>query len=147
LSLPYWEDAGTWSTNPLFGLGQNPPEPPLTYTFHIESGGTVYPINFVMPRFVEEYPTNLSPTGSVLGEITFSWTGISLPDVNYRVELYDPENGFGIWLSNPTLDTSINYSGPPLSLGSRYGFVVLVQDSYGNFSAAMAEFVYEPLPL
>ncbi|MFC1880972.1 6-bladed beta-propeller [Thermodesulfobacteriota bacterium] len=132
--------SGNWAIDP-YVLGQDPPTPPLTYTFYIKSGRKTYTDETVIERYIEEFITNPSPSGIVGGDITFTWTGISLPGVQYFVEL-NYESGDGFWSSDFITDNFINYTGPTLSSGSSWIYSVWAIDSYGNKSVVNEEFVY-----
>ncbi len=144
LSLTYVDFAlGTWGTYSWFGLGQNPPTPPIAYTFHIKSDGKVYNTDMVIESFNTECATNLSTSG----DLTFTWTPVSFPDAVYLVQLSDAESGMGIWDGPDTTANFIDYDGPALSSGSRYVFDVFTRDSFGNWSVTQKEFFYgEPQP-
>jgi len=147
LPLTYGVYGPVWWSVPNLELGQTPqelPEPPLTYTFHILSGGIEYTRETIIDSFVHEFATDLSPSGTASGDITFTWTGISDPEAQYHIQLSDG-NGTRIWNSPKTTGNSISYTGPLLSPGSTYHYAVVTNDSYGNESLAPADFVYEPV--
>jgi hypothetical protein len=131
---------GEWWSVPNLDLGLSPPAPPLTYTFHIFIGGEEYTRQTIIKSFVAEFATNLSPSGTASGAITFSWTAISDPAAQYQVQLNDSSTR--IWDSPLTADTSIAYSGPPLIGGATYSYFISARDSLGNASLAAADFVY-----
>jgi hypothetical protein len=135
---------GEWWSVPNVDLGQMPPEPPITYTFRIIINGGEYNSEKTIESFVHELATNLSPVGNVYDSyenINFTWTPISSPDSEYHVQLCD-ENWNGIWFSSKATGNSVLYTGPPLSAGSIYQYLVVTNDSLGNQSMADAQFNY-----
>lgn len=134
------EDTGMWYSDPLYYLGDTPPDAPAVYTFNLFVENDIFYKDLTIDSFVEEYATNLSPTGEVFGNITFSWTGVSDPEAVYQVQLNN-ETG-RIWDSEKTSTTSIPYSGAPLEINTTYHYDVVTEDGYSNESFNYTEFTY-----
>ena len=88
--------------------------------------------------FVHEFATNLLPSGSASGDITFTWAGVSIPEATYYVQI-------NTWNSPTTTGSSMPYDGPPLSFGTLYEYLIGTADTYGNSFHATEKFVYKPL--
>ena len=130
-----------WWSNPNVSLGDNPPDLPLVYTFTIiDKIGVTCNINDSVQSYVVNFATNLLPEGTqTSGDgLVFSWTGVEIEGVKYKVELSD-KNWNRIWDSPLIADTSFTYNGPLLALGD-YQYFVCVWDEYGNSSLADQNF-------
>jgi hypothetical protein len=130
-----------WWSNPNVSLGDNPPNLPLVYTFTIiDKIGITCNINDSVQSYVVNFATNLLPEGTqTSGDgLVFSWTGVEIEGVKYKVELSD-KNWNRIWDSPLIADTSFTYNGPLLALGD-YQYFVCVWDEYGNSSLADQNF-------
>jgi len=136
-----------WWSNPNVSLGDNPPNLPLVYTFTIiDKIGITCNINDSVQSYVVNFATNLLPEGTqTSGDgLVFSWTGVEIEGVKYKVELSD-KNWGRIWNSPLIADTSFTYNGPLLALGD-YQYFVCVWDEYGNSSLAGQNFqIKDPL--
>jgi hypothetical protein len=132
LSLAYDADRGSWnswvlSQTPFLGT-TDPIGLPYTYTFTITDGTGTWTANSTVSCFQEHFATNLSPTGTVSGSITFSWTGIGDSAAEYQVQLSGP-SGDRIWDSSDVPGTSVAYTGPALTSGTTYYYDVVVTQS------------------
>lgn len=131
-----------WWSRPNVSLGMSPPSVPLVYTFAItEKTGSKYIVKDNVLSHVESFTTNLSPSNNeiVIGELVFSWTGIDLPGVRYKIELSD-DQGNRIWDSSSNIsNTYYVYDGPTLSLGG-YQYYVCSWSKYGDSSLASETF-------
>ena len=141
LALTYEAEGPGWWYSNLY-LGQDPPTPPVTYTFHIIIDGIEHNKEVTVQSFVLvlECATNPSPAGTASGDITFTWTPGSIPNALYYVQ-------FNGWNSSKTTGNSIPYTGPPLMPGTSYGYCIATKDPYSNECLACENFVYtEELP-
>lgn len=131
-----------WWSRPNVSLGTTPPPLPLVYTFTIkDKTGATYIITDAVQSYVEDFATNLSPSNNeiVTGQLVFSWTGIDLPEVRYKIELSD-DQGNRIWDSSSNItNTYYVYDGPAFSPGS-YQYYVVSWSKYGDSSLAYATF-------
>ena len=130
-----------WWSNPNVSLGDNPQDLPLVYTFTIiDKIGITCNINDSVQSYVVNFATNLLPEGIQTNgdSLVFSWIGVELEGVKYKVELSD-KNWNRIWDSPLIADTSFTYNGPLLALGD-YQYFVCVWDEYGNSSLADQNF-------
>lgn len=136
----------TWWSRPHVNLGMSPPGSPLVYTFTItEKSGSTYIVEDSVLSYVESFATNLSPSNNeiVTGELVFSWTGIDLPEVRYKIELSD-DQGNRIWDSSSNItNTYYIYDGPPLSPGG-YQYYLVSWSKYGDSSLAYETFTISP---
>lgn len=147
LSLPYDTGMGLWTTNPndVFISTTYPTGLPFTYTFTITDATGTWTATSTVSCFQVQFATNLSPTGTVTGTPTFSWTGIGDTGATYGVELHDPTGGPNIWNSYDISGTSIVYSGPALTPGATYEYNVQVSSSSAcsnESSFAQGSFTY-----
>jgi len=135
-----------WWSRPNVDLGDNPPSLPLDYTFTIIDKTGTYNIYDSVQSYVEIFATNLSPEGTQanVDSLVFSWTGVGIEGVKYKVELCD-KNGDRIWDSPLITDTSFTYNGPVLASGD-YQYYVCVFDIYGNESLAYQNFQIKAPP-
>jgi len=141
-----------WWSKPNVYLGDNLPDLPLlplVYTFTItDKISNTFKINDSVQSYVENFATNLSPEGTQtnVDSLVFSWTGVEMEGVKYKVELerYD-KNWNRIWDSSLTTDTSFTYNGPVLASGD-YQYSVVVFDRYGNASLAYQNFQIKASP-
>jgi len=137
-----------WWSIPNVSLVNNPPDLPLVYTFTIidEIDGT-YNINDSVQSYVVNFATNLLPEGiQTSGDsLVFSWTGVEIEGVKYKVELCD-KNWNRIWDSPLITDTSFTYNGPVLASGD-YQYFVCIFDIYGNESLAYQNFQIKAPPV
>jgi hypothetical protein len=129
-----------WWSKPNVNLGDNPPSLPLVYTFTITDKTGTYNIYDSVQSYVVNFTTNLLPEGTQTSgdSLVFSWTGVEIEGVKYKVELCD-KNWNRIWDSPLITDTSFTYNGPVLALGD-YQYFVCVFDGYGNQSLAYQNF-------
>lgn len=132
-ALTYNSAFGSWnswtspSTAVSFGTTKPTAGLPFTYTFTITDTST-WTATSTVSCFQEAFATNLSPTGSVTGTPTFSWTGIADSSAVYGVEVNDG-SGNRIWNNYDIIGTSIVYNGPSLTPGATYNYNVNVQSS------------------
>jgi hypothetical protein len=121
-------------------LGLTPPEPPLVYIFtYTGSGGETRIDTALVDCFLHDLPSDLSPTGSISGTVTFSWTPLSVTGIRYQVQLNDPD-GQRMWDSEWLIDaSSIVYDGPALIAGN-YHYYVAAQDETDACSSIEGEF-------
>jgi hypothetical protein len=136
-----------WWSNPNVSLGDNPPDLPLVYTFTIiDEIGITYNINDSVQSYVANFTTNLLPEGTQtnVDSLVFSWTGVEIEGVEYKVELSD-KNWNRIWDSPLITDTSFTYNGPVLASGD-YQYFVAVFDIYGDESLAYQNFQIKAPP-
>jgi hypothetical protein len=109
--------------------GTTPPASlPFTYRSTITDTTGTRTTMITVSCFQKEFVTNISPTGTLTGTPTFSWTGINDPSAMYGVELSD-NDGNRIWNNNDISGTSIVYTGPALIPGMTYSYLVLVEGS------------------
>lgn len=147
LAMSYNTAGGRWEI-PSFPIGTALPTEPRTYNFTAApaAGGDPVTGSVTVSVYVEQFATNLQPTGDVNTEQpTFSWTGIA-GATDYTVGLQDAFYNH-IW-SSPQLGqegTSALYTGPPLTKGATYTFTVISlidTDGNPNSSFAEAQFTY-----
>ncbi len=147
-ALTYDSSWGAWSSwiPPSTGVSFGTTYPtglPYTYTFTINDSST-WTATSTVSCFQELFATNLSPTGSVTGTPTFSWTGIADSTARYGMELHD-NGGNSIWNNYDIAGTSIVYNGPSLTPGVTYNYNVNVQSSSAcssGTSFAQGSFTY-----
>ena len=144
LSLPYTGN-GVWESDEIFIGTTYPTGLPYTYTFSITDTTGTWTATSTVSCFQEKFATNLSPTGTVSGTPTFSWTGINDSSATYGVDLQDSSRN-RIWTNEDISGTSIVYSGATLTSGMTYNYYVSVE----NFSAcsnatsfALGSFTYQ----
>lgn len=140
-----------WWSKPNVNLGDNLldlPLLPLVYTFTItDKTGIIYKIDDYVQSYVVNFATNLLPEGTQTSgdSLVFSWTGVEIGGVKYKVELCD-KNWNRIWDSPLITDTSFTYNGPVLASGD-YQYFVCVFDGYGNESLAYQNFQIKASPV
>jgi hypothetical protein len=78
--------------------------------------------------FQQQFVANISPTGTVTGIPTFSWTGINDPNAIYGVQVND-SNGNWLWANYHVSGSSIGYNGSALTSGMTYGYAVSLVSS------------------
>jgi len=117
-------DAYTAGTGVSFG-NTYPVGLPYTYTFTITDTST-WTATSTVSCFQEKFATIISPTGTVTGTPTFSWTGIGDFGAEYAVQVND-SNYNQIWQAGNLSGTSIVYGGPNLTLGATYNYFVVVE--------------------
>jgi hypothetical protein len=123
---PSW---GSGTPESIISFGTTYPDGlPFTYTFTITDATGTWTATSTISCFQQQFVSNVSPTGSVTGTPTFSWTGIDDPSPVYGVQVND-SNGTWLWDAHFISDTSIVYNGPALTPGITYGYVVSVQSS------------------
>jgi len=138
---------GEWSSFGSIDYGTNPPSN-ASYTITIVDGSGTHTYNRIVDGGVTGFATNLSPSGNVYGNPTFTFTGLARDGVEYNVGVFD-SNGNGIWYSDVPQQPinfcpytlSIDYSGPPLSPGSTYNYYVRCKIGE-NSSIAAGQFTY-----
>ena len=132
-TLTYDAGRGSWnswtspSTHVFLGTS-SPAGLPYTYTFSITEAAGTRTATAMVSCFQEKFATNLSPTGSVTGTPTFSWTGIGDSIARYQVQLND-SNYNRIWSSFNVSGTSVPYNGPALTSGATYRYHVVIESS------------------
>jgi hypothetical protein len=111
---------------------------PYTYTFTVTTASGTTTKTSTLTCFQQELVTNLAPTGTVSGAITFTWTGITDPGATYGVWMQDPNSGVNaaLWSSYGLTGTSNVYGGPALTPGTTYNYSV--QASGGTCSIGSA---------
>jgi len=88
------------------------------------------------------FPAPLSPVGTVTAVSGFSWGRCSIPDASYKVHLSGPGCE---WTSQEVQGTSVPYTGPALSSGGTYSWMLQSNDPRtGNMAAVRASFTYQP---
>lgn len=145
LSLPYNTGRGVWETYDVFIGTTSPTGLPYTYTFSITDSTGTWTADSTVSCFQEQFATNISPTGTVSGTPTFTWTGIGDSSATYGVELLD-SSGNSIWNSYYTSGTSIAYSGTALTSGAIYDYTVMVMSSStcsNGMSIVLGSFTYQ----
>ena len=147
-----YNGAGQWWISPGVFLSENTPPgcfPSYTFTAVRKAGaggGTVTETRTIT-GYVQEFATNLLPTGTVTGTPTFSWTGIA-GATGYSVQVSDNlilHQIWGIVLDGP--QTSIVYSGPALVPGQTYYYYVnsnISTTGVSNQSIVEGSFTYSP---
>ncbi|MEM4212982.1 MAG: carboxypeptidase-like regulatory domain-containing protein, partial [Thermoplasmatales archaeon] len=147
-SLGLTKQGSGWSLTQSAFISSTQPAGDQIYTIQItDKNGVTDTYQKKITGYVEQFATNLSPTGTVLNQITFSWTGITGAK-RYHIELM--KNDYSrIWNKYdiaPTLNNtySVNYDGPPLEQGTYRYFIVSVVETDGmdNFSFAEGQFTY-----
>ena len=132
-ALTYDTGHGSWnswtlpSANVSFGTIY-PTGEPFTYTFAITDATGTRTATSTVSCFQVPFADNLSPTGSVTGTPTFSWTGIGDSSAKYAVDLRDI-NGNNVWHKDNIYGDSIVYNGPALAPGMTYTYTVIVKKS------------------
>jgi hypothetical protein len=140
----HWD---TWtSPSTPVNLGTTSPAGlPFTYTFTI-TDTTTWTATSTVTCFQEQFATNLSPSGTVAGTPSFSWTGIGDSSALYGVELHDGNNDL-IWSTYGISGTSVVYNGPALTSGATYQYYVSVSNSSAcskdSNSFAQGSFTYQ----
>jgi|GEM_PF-5212522 len=145
LNLTY-QAWGGWALSEGLFISQQTPTGTLTYSITItgkDNSQDTY--QKTITGYVENFATNLSPQGTVTGQIVFSWTGI--PNAHrYAIELYGAE-GNRIWekYDIPPSTTSVPYDGPSLSPGTYVFNIVSAIETQGvdNFSFARGQFTLQ----
>ena len=127
-------------------LGSSVPTEPQTFSISVTDGSGTYSYQKTITGYVVQFATDLSPTGTASGAITFSWTGITNAS-GYSVELSD-SNYNRIWnrYDIKSTTTTVVYDGPQLSVGETYHYNVVSRietDGVSNSSFAKAQFTYE----
>jgi hypothetical protein len=119
------------------------PFPAFTFSFTPQTGGTAIADQIKnVTGYVDDFATNILPSGDVSSNPVFSWTGISGAS-GYGVELH-AESGrawaeYGI-LPNGTNTYSMPYTGPELTNGEIYGYNIVTQVEQGGvWNSAIAE--------
>lgn len=132
VALTYHTGMGSWGSGTpesIISFGTTYPTGlPFTYTFTITDTTGIWTADSIVSCFQEQFVTNISPTGTVLGTPTFSWTGISDFSPRYGVQVNDC-NGNWLWANYYISGTSIVYNGPALTSGSTYEYAVSVESS------------------
>lgn len=147
-ALTFEPGRGSWnswtlpSTPVSFGLAY-PSGLPFTYTFTITEATGIRTATSTVSCFQEQFATNVSPSGTVSGSITFSWTGISHSNAQYEVQL--SSSAGRIWESPDVSGTSVAYTGPALTPGATYYYDVVVTRSStcNQESFARGSFTYQ----
>lgn len=130
-----------WEGEVVFGTAHDPA--PFLYTFTITDSST-WTLDRKVMCFIDEYPTDILPSGSVSGPITFSWTRIPALGTGYDVILLD-DGGSQVWGSDiDDFDfSSAPYTGPALSVGATYTIhVVNVGEGELGKSIGVQTFTY-----
>lgn len=148
-ALTYETGRGSWnswtspSTPVSFGTAY-PTGLPFTYTFFITDATGTWTATSTVSCFQQLFATNLSPTGTVSGSFTFSWTGIGDPNAVYEVQL-NTSSFQRIWNSPDVSGTSVAYTGPALIPGTTYIYDVVVTRSStcNEESFAQGSFTYQ----
>ena len=147
--LTYNAGDGSWNSNTspstqvFFGTTY-PAGLPYAYTFTITDATGTWTASSTVSCFQEPFATNISPTGTVTGTPTFSWTGISDSSAIYGVQVNDSSYN-RIWQNNNISGTSIVYNGPALTPGMNYNYNVDVESSSAcssGTSFAQGSFTY-----
>lgn len=137
-----------WSESqpPFLGTSVPGTAPTYTITAAAPSGSTVY--TRTITGWVQNFATNVFPSGSAGGPVVFSWTGI--PEAaEYSVEVNDT-NWNRIWNSDdiPKNRTWAIYGdtedgpAPPLVQGNTYNYWIVSRDAQENASFTAGQFVY-----
>ena len=146
----YWE---LESGPVLLSRDDTHPTTPVTFTFTAtgKSDGQTETVSKTITGYVEEFATNLAPTGGIATNPVFSWTGIT-GATDYGVELYDA-NMNRLWNKyDLPSTTNIAYDGPPLENGQTYTYDIvstIETDGMSNNSFARGTFIYNgtiPVP-
>ncbi len=150
VSMVYGQDQmfpGEWT--PLAGnsvnFGTTYPPLPYTYTFSIVDASGTSTTTSTASCFQQQFVTNISPSGTVSGTPTFSWTGIADPSAVYGVEVDDSNHHNRIWNNYDFSGTSVAYSGPALTSGLTYSYNVVLRSSSAcrnGSSFAQGSFTY-----
>ena len=118
----------------------DPSQLPYEYSFSIVDSGAQYSYIKKVVSAVQNFPTDLSPSGGNIQELSeISWSGISpAGSIHYFVQLFDSSDNL-LWESERTPLDSLSYLGRPLRNGSYY-YNLVSKDEYGNQSLARASF-------
>ena len=132
VTLTYNKGMGSWgsgTSESQISFGTTYPTGlPYTYTFSITDTTGTWTATSTVSCFQEQFVSNISPTGTVSGTPTFSWTGINDSNARYGVQVND-SNGNWLWANYYISGTSIVYNGPALTPGKTYGYAVSVESS------------------
>jgi hypothetical protein len=148
-ALTYNAVFGSWNSwtlpSPQVLFGANYPAGlPFSYTFNITDSTGTRTATSTVSCFQVPFVTNVSPSGTVSGTPTFSWTGIADSTAVYGVEL-NAGNNNQLWHNYNVAGNSIAYSGPALTPGVTYQYNVLVMSSAAcrnGASFAQGSFTY-----
>ena len=138
-----------WHTyNPFLGVAV--PTTLQTFTVGISDASGTSTYSKTITGFVQGMATNLSPTGTIHGAITFSWTGFANVQV-YNMDLSEYGVATTLWKSGdiPGNRTSVVYDGPALTSGHTYQYGVsasVMADGVPNASYAVGQFTYAGTP-
>lgn len=150
LTLAYDTASGEWGSwvtgadgNLFFGSSHS--TPPLTYTFHVTDAVGTTTIDATICCFVEEFATNLSPSGTVMGSPEFTWTRVQQTGITYQVQVSD-SSGNRVWDSEESTSTYKKYTGPALTAQNTYTYWVVARDQEDNESFAAGSFVFGGYP-
>jgi hypothetical protein len=145
LNLDHFD--GSWGSFGSVNYGANPPSNAFyTITINEKSGGMLT-YDRIIDGGVTGFATNLTPSGSVSGNITFTFTGSPRDGVRYDVTVFDADWN-QIWDSDTDPQTIgfcpnsllINYTGPQLASGTyNYNVISKIGD---NSSQAVGQFTY-----
>ena len=132
VSLTYNTNFGSWGSGTaesIINLGSTYPSGlPYSYTFTITGNSGTWTAPSTVSCFQQQFVSNLSVSGTVAGNPSFSWTGIADANAVYGVQLNVHNGGF-VWANYHVTGTSITYNGPALVPGTNYDFVVSIQSS------------------
>ncbi|RME34294.1 MAG: hypothetical protein D6786_05315, partial [Gammaproteobacteria bacterium] len=151
LMLVYDPYQGRWSSSPQPGnvlFGQSAPTVPLHYNFVITDAYGQHTIGDSVGFFVQNMVTGVLPAdGSVVSATPqFSWTGVADAGASYGIALRD---GYGqtVWSVSGLTQNGYAYTGPALTSGARYDYIVSVCLPDGldcNLSEVAQRFTYQP---
>jgi len=142
VAMTYNTGSGRWEI-PASLLGTTLPTGSRTYDFTATpaAGGNPVTDSVTVSVYVDQFATNLQPTGNVTtARPTFSWTGFQGAD-NYVVMVGDQSDNW-IWtsLNLPPDQTSVLYAGPSLTAGQTYHYrVVALVNTDGNRNSSFAD--------
>ncbi len=143
MKLDFDSGAKSWSSYASGGLhfSDNPPTPPLVYTFTVVDSDSTTVKTSSVEKFTES-ATNLSPSidAPATDPLSFSWTEFG-PGHTYQVELVET-NGNLVWTSDFLQTTPVMYDGPDLIPGAEYHYIVTVWDGW-NSSSTDESFIYQ----
>ena len=147
--LTYSTGDKAWESGSPADLGATKPALPNAYTFTITDTGTTWVETATISCFVDNFATNLSPSGTISDpNITFSWTGVSDDGAAYMLELYDSSDKLIATLIIPFLSTSIPYNGSATLVPKQnyYYYVIVAGTSAcsNGSSYAKGSFTYSP---